>query len=129
MREDEAAKLLGRAQQVLDAEKQKLDELNSYFDEYCDAYRSSGQGAVNPAQLQNYLGFLNNLELAIQQQKRQVQMAEMQLSHSRNTWTSIHHKRKNIGKLADKAAECEESSAEKKLQKEIDDRYGRTTGC
>lgn len=88
--EDQAAQQLGKAQRHLSDQEQRLQELIAYRDEYAQQFHVNGQAGLDGRQLQAYQSFLNQLNLAIEQQKQQILSAEEKCTERRHDWRQQH---------------------------------------
>lgn len=88
--EDQAAQQLGQSKKVLSDQEQRLQELTLYRDEYAQQFHQSGQGGLDGRQLQSYQSFLNQLDVAIEQQKLQILQAQKNCDEHRLDWRQKH---------------------------------------
>ena len=88
--EDQAAQQLGKAQQHLNAQEQRLQELIAYRDEYAQQFHANGQSGLDGRQLQAYQSFLSQLNQAIEQQKQQILTAQQKCDERRHDWRKQH---------------------------------------
>lgn len=126
IKEQQAAEKLSDSIRELASRQQQEQQLTSYKHEYSQQFKNVGAktetGAVSAARLANYQRFYDNLEAAGNTQHEQVELASQQQAQARALWQQQHVRQKNMGKLVDQKRGQEESEAEKKLQREQDDR-------
>lgn len=88
--EDQAIQQLGLAQTALSDQEQRLLDLISYRDEYAQQFHQSGKSGLDGRQLQSYQSFLNQLSLAIEQQKLKISQAQQHCDERRHDWQQRH---------------------------------------
>ena len=91
-REQTAAKALGKSNQAVQAQEQRLSELEQYRSEYYQYVQERGAAGVTAGKLQDLQRFLNNLNLAIEQQKQVVEMARREQEQMKVHWHQAHGK-------------------------------------
>ena len=74
--EQEALQRWGQVQQKLDAEKQKRQQLTEYANDYQRKLSTPGQALVRAGDVHNTLGFIRQIEGALQQQETQIAQLE-----------------------------------------------------
>ena len=77
---ESAARILGIERNALAAEKNKLDMLTSYRQQYEDATNGKAQQGTSVTQMRNAAEFLQRLGHAIEQQKTQIRVVEGRIS-------------------------------------------------
>lgn len=120
-REQSAAQAIAMARQRHQEERNKLDELKSFADEYIRQL-APGAGLHNSRQLINWHQFFGRLQLAIQQQEQLVVDLGRQLDKALEHWRNLHLKRQSLDKVIQSAKYKEEIERDKRLQRELDDR-------
>ena len=88
--EDQAAQRLGLSNKALSDQELRLQELIAYRDEYAQQFHQTGQGGLDGRQLQSYQSFLNQLDIAIEQQKQQILNAQQNCDEHRLEWRQKH---------------------------------------
>lgn len=124
-REQEAAKVLGKSQQVLTAQELRLAELKTYRSEYVESYMSAGGKGISVDQMRNYQVFLVNLDKAISQQEILVNNTTNEVGKDKTQWFETLSRKKVMNKVVDKFKHEELRSASKSEQREMDDRVTR----
>jgi flagellar FliJ protein len=120
-REREAAKALGACQQQLHAHQNRLAQLQGYRMEYLERFQAAGQGGMSGAQLREWQQFLANLDQAIDQQRRQVELTGRQCDQVRLAWLRVRSKQKAVEKVVDRFRTEEIHAAAKREQKDNDE--------
>lgn len=120
-KEDEALKVMQVAQQNLNQQNNKLNELIQYQKEYQQALREAYKGGATAASCATYQHFLSQVGGAIDQQQSVVTLAEEQLNKTRELWRAVHEKQRGMGSLIDRFRDEEDREIDKKEQKMIDE--------
>lgn len=118
--EDQAAQELGKAQQYLSDQEQRLQELTAYRDEYAQQFHITGQAGLDGRQLQSYQSFLNQLNSAIEQQKQQIFQAQEQCNSRRHDWRQ-QHTHTEVLESAVKRIKAQEQNVERRLEQRNSD--------
>ena len=126
-KEQQAATELGRAQQQLQSQINRLNELLTYKDEYLCRYRQTGQNGISVDRLQSFRSFLAKLEVAVEQQKQAVKIAGELVDKRKHQWFSSRDKVKIFDNVINKIVDQELKQEEKQEQKESDDRAQRSS--
>jgi flagellar FliJ protein len=126
-KEQQAATELGQAQQQLQAQINRLNELQNYKDEYLGRYQQTGQNGISVDRLQSFRSFLDKLELAVEQQKQAVKIAEELVDKRKRQWFSSRDKVKIFDNVISRIVDQELQKEEKQEQKESDDRAQRSS--
>jgi len=120
-REQDAARALGDSNQSVQAQEQRLVELEQYRSEYHQYVHERGAAGLTAGKLQELQRFLNNLNQAIEQQKQVVEMARQERERMKASWQQAHGKHHALNKVVERYREDERLSANKREQKEIDE--------
>lgn len=124
-RERAAAKVLGEAQQAAQQRKKRLDELTSYRNDYCARFNST-QSAARPAlMMADFRVFLTRLDEAIVQQQRLLDASLRDVEAKKQRWLAERTKTKALDKVTTRLRKQERVHAERKEQKETDERAQR----
>lgn len=126
--QDEAARRLGEAQQAVEAQRQRLEDIKGYRDEYARRFDEAAAGGINGMLVQDFRVFLTRLNEAIEQQARVVELAEREWETCRAGWLEA---RTRVGAL-DVAVErfcVEEQVVEARREQQATDEHAqrRTT--
>ncbi|MFO7602362.1 MAG: flagellar export protein FliJ [Gammaproteobacteria bacterium] len=119
--EDQAAQRLGKAQQQLSAQEQRLRELTAYRDEYAQQFHLNGQAGLDGRQLQSYQSFLNQLNAAIEQQKQQILQAQEQRDARRTDWHQQHTHSEVLASAVKRIKTQEQHSERRQEQRNADE--------
>lgn len=123
--EQQAARILGEAQQLLQQQQHQLGEMSDYREEYAQRFHSVGQSGVSAQQLQQLQSFLAQLDRAISQQEQRLQQRLQQLEQKRNGWLAARGQLKALDKLHQRFQQEERCLADRREQAELDDRNQR----
>jgi flagellar export protein FliJ len=124
----EAAKALGRSNQRLEEQEQRLRDLQQYQKEYSLYYQQCGQSGLTAAKLQDLQRFLHNLKQAVVQQQQLVEMTRRECDHKRKQLQLAHSKSMAMGKVIERFRSDEDYQAERREQKENDEMALRGKG-
>ena len=122
---DEATRRLGQLQNAQTSASAKLDMLVQYRQEYVDQFNGQMQGGLTASQVRNFQNFIGTLDGAIEQQRAVTLQASTRLGHGRTDWQSSKRRLSSFGTLADRVRQFELGVANKKEQRESDERSAR----
>ena len=111
---------MGRAQLLLDAEINRLGELQSYRKTY-EERASSGSG-IQPAHWADYQNFLHRLGDAVTEQQKHVLTGRENRDLHRKHWMAKRKRLDSLQRVVDRYRKIEDLETEQKLQKSLDDR-------
>lgn len=117
----EGARALAYIQQKLQTEQAQLQQLHTYLEEYRASIQQQGVAGVTVQHLRLYHDFSHNVERAIEQQGRQVQVVAGQVEQIRHHWQQLDARHKGLEKLQQRLLKDEERLAERQSQKEQDE--------
>ncbi|MFU8837547.1 MAG: flagellar export protein FliJ [Thiohalomonadaceae bacterium] len=120
-RKQDAAKALGMSNQRVSEQEQRLRELQQYRIEYQRHYQQRGQAGISVAKLLELQRFLLNLDRAIAQQQRAVEMVQQEREHKRSLWQQAHGKNLAMDKVVERYRSDEDYLASRREQKENDE--------
>ncbi len=123
--EQQAARVLGQSQTQLGQQQGRLQELFSYREEYQQRFYRHAKNGIDGAQLQTYQSFIQQLDEAIRQQRRQVDQSAQTCHTVTAQWREKHIRTQVLDKTIQRLQVNEERQAEKIQQREIDDRAGK----
>ena len=126
--EDQAAQQLGKAQQHLSNQEQRLQELIAYRDEYAQQFHVNGQTGFDGRQLQAYQSFLRQLNLAIEQQQQQILNAEEQCSARQHDWRKQHTHTEVLNSAVKRIKGQEQRKEQRQEQRSNDEQAMRRRG-
>ncbi len=117
----QAEQALGQAQQALLAERQKLEQLESFRNEYQQNLLQQGRQGIRAEQLLRTQQFLARLGTAMEQQQRQIARAEQQLENAKQQWRAVRAREQVLESLVGRLQAEELQQEEKRLQKAVDE--------
>ena len=120
--ENMAAKHLGVSAKNLFEQKQRLEELKQFRDDYARQFYESGSAGMSGSNLQSFQKFINQLDTAIAQQAMAVESAEFDRQHKQHVWEDKHKTRKVYDKTIDRFEKKEQKEQLRREQNEQDDR-------
>lgn len=129
MKEQQAVKRFTDARTQLTQETQKLEQLVAYRREYEEMITEQGRQGIAARQLQSYHHFLNKLNQAISQQQQQLVVIEREAQQQEQAWLQQRGATTNMGNLVNRYAQSERITAERREQKEADERAQHLAGA
>lgn len=119
---DDATRRLGQLQNAHTSAAQKLEMLLQYRMDYLEQLQGQMRDGVPAAYVRNFQNFIGTLDGAIEQQRAVTVQADTRLGHGRSDWQ--HHKRRltSFDTLADRVRQQELIRANKKEQRDSDER-------
>ena len=126
-RERDAGTVVAGARRVLEEREKQLEQLRAYRAEY--AARAAQQGAADAVRLQNYHAFLGRLADAVRQQQELVEAARQDLERKTADWQQRRVEAASLGKVVERIASAERRVADRRDQRDTDERAlrGRPT--
>ena len=122
---DQASRRLGQLQNAQTSASAKLEMLVQYRQEYLEQFNGQMQGGLTASQVRNFQNFIGTLDGAIEQQRAVTLQASTRLGHGRTDWQSSKRRLSSFGTLADRVRQFELGVANKKEQRESDERSAR----
>ncbi|MFT5691709.1 MAG: flagellar FliJ protein [Oceanicoccus sp.] len=122
LREKLAAENLANKIRAAMAQKQQIEQLRSFQEEYNSQFRTLSENGATPQQLKNFQNFYGNLEQAVDSSEQQHVNSEDQQEIARKNWIFHYSKQKNMESLIERKHQLEEKEVEKMQQREYDDR-------
>lgn len=122
-KEKEALEVLGKAKSYRDAQSAQLLNLKEYHSQYLNDMKPELGGVSSVNQLQANLQFVNQIDLAIQQQEQILTSAENQFAKALADWQLLHQKKKGLVDLIERYRSQEQTAADKLEQKLIEDMH------
>lgn len=111
---------MGRAQTLLDAEINRLDELRAYRETYEE--RASANASIQPAHWVDYQNFLARLNSAVTEQQKHVLTGKENRNLHRQRWMEKRQRLDSLQHVVDRYRKIENQQEEQKAQKILDDR-------
>ena len=121
-REQDAAKDLGKQQEVLAGQRAQLDELTQYRIDYAAQFQERAGGGVSATALQDYRQFLDKLDQAIQQQQMVIERQELEVERHRQRWLELRTRCNAMDKVVERFRSEERRAADRREQSETDER-------
>lgn len=118
--ERQAARNLSEAQNELEFEQRRLEEIKEYRKSYQSQFDKTTHG-LRAQDLSNSRAFLSNLDQAGQVQSVQITHSQKKVVVATEQWRRSHLKSDAMAALQSSAAEDEQKEEDKKEQKLMDD--------
>lgn len=118
--ETQAARNLSEAQNELESERQRLRDIETYYQNYQDQFARKTEN-LRSTELSNSRAFLSNLDQACQAQAFQLKHSEEKVAVARQQWRKSHLKSDALESFQARVANDEQALADKNEQKYIDD--------
>lgn len=125
MREQAAARQLALSSERLQQAQLQSQQLQQYEQDYQHRYVELSGTAVSRNFLLNYQGFFHQLETAQTQQTHAIELRAGDREQARLRWLEQHARRRLLSRVREQRLASEALSAEKKVQRELDDRVPR----
>jgi flagellar protein FliJ len=113
---------LARIQQLIRSDEEKLQELNGYREDYHIRLKTITQEPVSMLTVQNFQGFLSQLDAAIDQQQNILNQRSTVLEEQRQRYLKATQRASALSSLQDKFHKNIELAANKQEQKDSDER-------
>ncbi|KZZ32248.1 MULTISPECIES: flagellar export protein FliJ [unclassified Oleiphilus] len=119
--EQAALEQMTAAKRYLDDQTAQMDNLKQYHNQYL-ADMKRGLGSVQSVtQLQSSLHFVNQIDVAIQQQQLVVDQGQKAFNITKEKWSALHQKTKGLADLIQRYKDEENALADKREQKQLED--------
>ncbi len=123
--ERSAGQALARARQVLEAQLQRLQELEDYRRDYARRFSELGGGGIDMARLNEYRRFIARLDEAIRQQRQHLERCQEAVEHSRQAWQQARLRHQAVDDYRQRCVHEERCRDLQYEQKESDERAQR----
>jgi flagellar FliJ protein len=120
-KEKQAAQALGESLQNQQLEKDKLEQLQRYQNEYLIQMQNKVKQGVSGSVLYQYHQFLNKIKTAIEQQENVVRGCADELSSQQNHWRNKHSETEVISQVIHNMADQEKRNRNKQEVKQSDE--------
>jgi len=127
-RERKAAKSFGDAQQRMQEQEGKLQQLRVFELEYQKRFEDTSRCGMSSSQLQEYQSFIAKLQITIKQQEMMVEQSRRESGSKKLHWQQKYTRTQAIGKVMDRFSREEHLARERKEQKESDEFGLRKSG-
>ncbi|MGE0115371.1 MAG: flagellar export protein FliJ [Steroidobacteraceae bacterium] len=113
------------AERLLQVSEQKLQELNSYRDDYTQGFARRAGDGMGARDLVDYQAFMVRLNEAINQQSQVVQHARNECEVQRKRWQEAAQRAKALGHVIESWQQEELRASNRRDQRETDERAQR----
>jgi len=125
---DLASQRRREAQRELDAQRQRLADLEGYFNEYTNNISFAAEGRNRAFALQNYRQFMARIEETIEHQRRVVQELEEKLAQRANDAREARTRDESVGRLSQRYRDSIRRRGERAEQQLMDQHGAATAG-
>lgn len=119
--EKQALSEWGLLQQQLQNEEQQKQQLDEYVAEYQRSLALPSGNAQSGGAIQNTLGFISQVEAALQQQAQQLNLLQQRVDASKEAYLAQHGKVKALNNLLDKLDLEFDQEQDKQQQRQADE--------
>ncbi len=126
--EHDAAHIMAQCQRALDEHERRLAELLEYRRDYVQRFRDAGFNGIDAMWMQDYRTFLDRLNEAVTQQRRQVEVVSAELKGMRREWNARRSRTKALDKVASRYRAQERRARARCEQGECDERAQHING-
>ena len=120
-KETDAAQVMSQARTAVSGAEAKLVELISFRGEYQKRFNASMTNGLVPARIRDFQLFLQRLDLAIDEQRKQIENAKMHCQSCESEWLRLRSKSKAIETVVDRYKSRDEQEQLRREQKELDE--------
>lgn len=124
-KEQEALERMGEARKLAEQQREQVNNLNQYQQEYRDQIRNSQQGVVDVRRLQSWQAFIAQLDQVIAQQQKQLDQAEKVFDARRAEWQQAYERKRGMEKYIETCRQQEQREHDLSEQKLADEAAGR----
>lgn len=124
-KEQEALERMGEARKLVEQQREQVQNLNRYQQEYRDQIRNSQQGVVQVSRLQAWQAFIAQLDQVIRQQQKQLEQAEQVFEACKQEWQQAWERRRGMEKYIETCRQQEQREQDLREQKLSDEAAGR----
>jgi flagellar protein FliJ len=124
-KEKQALEKMAEAQKAHEAQRQQIENLERYQQEYRDQIRASQHGVVPVSRLQAFQAFIGQLDQVITQQQSVLQQTEARLDSCREVWQKAWERRRGMEKYIETCRRQERQDMDAREQKLADEAANR----
>jgi flagellar protein FliJ len=124
-KEKQALEKMAEAQKAHEAQRQQIENLERYQQEYRDQIRASQHGVVPVSRLQAFQAFIGQLDQVITQQQSVLQQTEARLDSCREAWQKAWERRRGMEKYIETCRRQERQDMDAREQKLADEAANR----
>lgn len=125
--EQQAAIILGTSQKALNECEQRLADLIGFRADYSQQILEAGKNGINGSRLQALYQFVNQLDLAIEQQKQNILLAQHDCDQYTLNWRQQHQQTTILSKTINRFESRERLVGQKREQKTLDEHNQQRT--
>ncbi len=125
-KEHQALEKMAEAQKAHEAQRQQIDNLERYQQEYRDQIRASQHGVVPVSRLQAWQAFIGQLDQVIGQQQTLLDQARAKLDACREEWQKAWERRRGMEKYIQTCRRQEQQEMDAREQKLADEAATRS---
>lgn len=125
-REQQALEKMAAAQKAHEAQRQQIENLERYQQEYRDQIRANQHGVVEVSRLQAWQAFIGQLDQVIVQQQGALQKAQARLDACREEWQRAWERRRGMEKYIETCRRQEQQAMDAREQKLADEAASRS---
>ncbi|MCC6207681.1 MAG: flagellar export protein FliJ [Gammaproteobacteria bacterium] len=123
-KEIQATRVLGESRNRYLSQERRLSDLEKFMREYQQRFQAEGGGGTIE-RFKEYRRFTDRLNVAIQQQKKLLEDCQRELEQQNRYWSEVSSKRRALDKVIDRFRHEEVSRAQRREQRETDERAQR----
>lgn len=120
-REQQAAHVLGRVQRDLNEQRNKLYTLSQYREEYKQRFQFQAMQGISATQLHSFQQFIQQLDLAINEQVKKIARLEEACASSRKNWQHEKQHSQAIDSVVNRFIGQERIQHDRREQRLLDD--------
>lgn len=124
-KERAALEKMGEARKLVDQQREQVDNLNRYQQEYRNQIRNNQSGVVPVARLQAWQAFIAQLDQVILQQEKVLSQAEQVFEARRLEWQQAWERKRGMEKYIETCQQQERKEQDVREQKLADEAAGR----
>jgi flagellar protein FliJ len=124
-KEKQALEKMAEAQKAHEAQRQQIENLESYQQEYREQIRANQHGVVPVSRLQAFQAFIGQLDQVITQQQSVLRQAEARLDSCREAWQKAWERRRGMEKYIETCRRQEQQDMDAREQKLADEAANR----
>lgn len=124
-KEQSALGQMGEARKRVDQQREQVDNLNRYQQEYRNQIRNNQSGVVPVARLQAWQAFIAQLDQVILQQEQVLSQAEQVFEARRLEWQQAWERKRGVEKYIETCQRQERKAQDVREQKQADEAAGR----
>ncbi len=125
-KEHRALEKMAEAQKAHEAQRQQIDNLERYQQEYRDQIRANQHGVVAVSRLQAWQAFIAQLDQVIVQQQTVLDQAQAKLDACRQEWQLAWERRRGMEKYIGTCRRQEQQEIDAREQKLADEAANRS---